>query len=132
MSLVEYGGVEIDRCLYCRGLWFDYGERESLRRLEGSESIDIGSPDIGAEYDEVREIRCPRCRLKMISRTLVGLHLIRFEACNDCGGLFLDAGEFTDEKQASLVQKLRTVIGLSNETADEDDDDSSGPPLRPA
>src|SRR5438093_899662 len=39
MLVFELDGVEIDRCLSCRGTWLDAGELEQIARLEG------GSPE---------------------------------------------------------------------------------------
>jgi Zn-finger nucleic acid-binding protein len=35
--------VEVDRCIGCRGLWFDALEKDDLLKIKGSESIDLGS-----------------------------------------------------------------------------------------
>ena len=34
MEKVSFGGVTVDRCVSCKGLWFDASEREQLRDLQ--------------------------------------------------------------------------------------------------
>ena len=40
MEKVAFGGVTVDRCVSCKGLWFDATEREQLRDTEGAEALD--------------------------------------------------------------------------------------------
>ena len=51
MESVSYQGIEVDRCTKCAGLWFDMLEAEDLKKLSGSESIDIGSAKTGKAQD---------------------------------------------------------------------------------
>lgn len=44
-TLSVYDGMlELERCLGCRGFWFDAGELQALRRLSGIEQL-VGEPD---------------------------------------------------------------------------------------
>ncbi len=61
MEQVEYDGVEIDRCKYCKGIWFDAGESELLRTKEAAVAIDTGDPRTGKHSNEIDNYRCPRC-----------------------------------------------------------------------
>ena len=99
MVKVLFEGVEIDRCLDCHGLWFDRFERENLIKRRDSEAIDNGDPQLGAEFDRVNSILCPRCESRMISMVSLGRPRIHFEQCTSCGGSFFDAGEFRHLKQ---------------------------------
>lgn len=110
MEKVEFGGVEVDRCDGCRGIWFDAGERESLKELSGSEVVDVGDEKEGAEFDRIRAYKCPKCGGRMLKMTAFGRHAIHYEACLGCGGMFLDAGEFRDEKKTTLLQRIRAVL----------------------
>ena len=47
MEKVKHGGIEVDRCTNCKGIWFDLLEEEDLKKIEGSESIDIGDEQVG-------------------------------------------------------------------------------------
>ena len=96
MVKVTFDGVEVDRCTDCQGLFFDEMEKEQLLKRKGADTIDMGDPKTGREFNKVDCIRCPRCSSLMIR--MVDLHQphIWFEHCTICGGSFFDAGEFKD------------------------------------
>jgi uncharacterized protein len=98
MESVTFDKVTVDRCTSCKGIWFDANEQKQLFQAQGSEDIDIGDIRTGRKMDAVREINCPRCRVKMMEVEDVDQHHITFESCPECHGIFLDAGEFEDLK----------------------------------
>ena len=59
------GDVTIDRCIDCRGIWFDIGEAELLKNKWMSDYIDDGDPRVGKEHNQIRDINCPRCGREM-------------------------------------------------------------------
>lgn len=93
---VVYAGVEIDRCVNCGGLWFDRQEVEQLREIKGSESLDIGDPRMGNQFDRTAsKVECPRCQGQQMIRMLdIDEYSIWYEKCPCCQGIWLDAGEF--------------------------------------
>ena len=96
---VVWAGIEIDRCLGCKGIWFDSLEAEQLKTIQGSESLDIGDQEIGSQLDHVTgDIQCPRCRTKMTRLVDIDQYCIWYEVCPKCQGVWLDAGEFTQFK----------------------------------
>ena len=106
MEKVNFADVEVDRCTDCKGLWFDKLEQEKLKKIKGSEAIDIGDPRIGKEYDKIREIKCPACTEPMIERADLHQPHIHFESCPTCYGVFFDAGEFRDFKEETFLESL--------------------------
>jgi Zn-finger nucleic acid-binding protein len=68
MERVIFGGVEVDRCTDCHGLFLDEFAKEQLLRMKRSEVIDIGDPELGREFNRVDQILCPRCGALMIRR----------------------------------------------------------------
>lgn len=95
LKSVTYAQVEVDRCVKCQGIWFDSLEAEILKNIEGSESLDIGNPEIGDEWDRIdKKLFCPRCGTKMIRMLDIDLYSIWYEKCPRCHGVWLDAGEF--------------------------------------
>ena len=97
MEQVVLGGVSVERCRLCRGIWFDADEFAKLRELEGSESVDDGSPFIGNLKDGVRNVVCPVCKLPMVSFEPPGTRRkFTLERCPSCKGMFFDAGEYSD------------------------------------
>lgn len=110
MEMVGHESIEVDRCKGCKGIWFDLLEREKLSELEGSETIDIGDPETGEKFDTVEHIDCPVCHTRMIRMVDPVQPHVRYEACKNCSGVFLDAGEFTDLKERTLLDRLRDLF----------------------
>lgn len=84
MVAYEQGGVTLDLCQRCHGLWFDRGEVERLERF-GLELVRL-TPAVGSR-------RCPRCSGGLAAARLRGAGGLILDECDRCGGLFFDAGE---------------------------------------
>lgn len=110
MESLTYASVEVDRCTNCRGIWFDAMEREDLKHQPGSEAIDVGDPGVGRVYNEVDRIDCPVCHTRMVRMVDPKQSHIWFESCPVCYGAFFDAGEFTDYKEETLMDVVRTLF----------------------
>jgi Zn-finger nucleic acid-binding protein len=111
MARIPFQGVVVDRCSGCHGIWFDMLEHEDLKAINGSEAIDIGSPEQGRENDAKRRIACPVCKVPMIGMVAAAQPHIRYEACTVCYGVYFDAGEFTDYREETFVESWRSVFG---------------------
>ncbi|MEX2489630.1 MAG: zf-TFIIB domain-containing protein [Pseudomonadales bacterium] len=110
MEEVTYGRtLTVDRCTGCKGLWFDVGEAESLKGKWMSEFVDSGDPDVGKEYNKIEQVGCPRCAKIMDKLADPDQPHIWYEACPE-HGLFFDAGEFTDYKYETLLDKFRSLV----------------------
>ncbi|PCI31307.1 MAG: hypothetical protein COB53_13465 [Elusimicrobia bacterium] len=110
MAEVTYGGVTVDRCTGCQGIFFDIQEHEELKKIAGSESIDSGDPMKGMEQDEVDDYNCPKCGVIMVRLVDAQQNHIWYEACSKCYGVFFDAGEFKDFKEESFVDRLHSAL----------------------
>lgn len=102
MEQVDYDGVEIDRCKYCKGIWFDAGESEALRDRKAAIAIDTGDARSGKELNKVDNYRCPRCSGGMARVVDPQQTHIWYEVCSSCSGSFFDAGEFADLAQHTV------------------------------
>lgn len=113
MSRVYDGEVRIDRCDRCRGLYFDQLTRDDLALVEGQVAIDTGDEALGAEYNEMVYVECPKCDKIMDQRLVEEPVRIRFEICTSCHATFLDAGEFrqylSDAYREYFVSQLPEV-----------------------
>lgn len=110
MEEVTYGrSLTVDRCTGCKGLWFDVGEAESLKGKWMSEFVDSGDPDVGKEYNKIDQVSCPRCGEIMDKVADPDQPHIWYEACAE-HGMFFDAGEFTDYKYETLLDKFRSLV----------------------
>lgn len=107
---IEFNEVVVDRCTRCRGLWFDMLEKEDLLKMEGAESIDIGDPEEGARFDSFRNAQCPKCKIRMVHMADKDQFHIHYECCPRCFGCYLDAGEFKDLKELTLVERFTQML----------------------
>ena len=107
MEKVEYQSIEIDRCTSCHGIWLDWLEAEHLKKLKGSEQIDIGEARQGKIYNKIDKIECPRCRTQMGKMVDNQQPHIWYEYCDICFGIFFDAGEFRDYKEENILDLFK-------------------------
>lgn len=110
MKPIQYKGIEVDRCTKCYGLWFDKFELTDLKKLAGSEVIDIGDVELGEDHDNLMEIKCPKCFEPMsLTRDPRQTH-ITYEKCAKCGGVYFDSGEFKDLKKMTFGEFFRYLF----------------------
>ncbi len=115
MEKVGFEGIEVDRCTFCKGIWFDLQEHVALKNRKGSEAIDVGAAGgIGKEFhadlDAKRDIDCPVCKTRLVKLSDPRQPHIWFEKCQNCSGVFLDAGEFTDLKHHTLGDVFKDLF----------------------
>jgi PAT family beta-lactamase induction signal transducer AmpG len=115
MELIDYEGIEIDRCRHCKGIWFDFGEREALRGNQAAIALDTGDAEGGKVTNEIERYDCPRCTGEMAR--VVDWHQthIWYEECQTCGGSFFDAGEFADIAQHTISDVFKRWMAPKRE-----------------
>ena len=103
--------ITVDRCTNCFGLWVATDVLQEMRSEWMVEAfLDIGHPKVGKEYDKVVDIDCPECHGKMEKiMDPVQTH-IWMELCPRCDKVFLDAGEFSDLKYETLMDKVKGLL----------------------
>lgn len=101
--------IVIERCTNCHGLWFDTDEADQLSKIEGAAALDTGDPVEGWKWDSVEEVDCPHCGKRMEKTSVPDQKHIWYEICHE-HGMFLDAGEFTDMKDKTLLDFFRGLI----------------------
>lgn len=109
MRRVMAGDKEIDRCLACGALWFDYGEIREL--TEGHLEVEPGQetpqdPPKGLlrnMHRQARSISCPRCEGAMgaIDFQMTGVPVIR---CRKCRGYLAPR-----RSAAAIVERFRVA-----------------------
>ena len=110
MHTVMFGRIYVERCVGCKGLWFDMLEHEHMAAIEGSEAIDIGSDELGKRFRDVDDVKCPHCSAPMLKMVDVRQPHIWYEGCPSCFGVFFDAGEFRDYKEKTVVDFFRGLF----------------------
>jgi uncharacterized protein len=110
MEKVTFQEIEVDRCVKCRGMWFDALEHEKLKACAESEAIDDATAASRPKLSRSKSLQCPVCHAQMIEMVDARQPHIHFESCKVCHGVFLDAGEFRDYKQETLGEWLRGLL----------------------
>ena len=59
MEKVSVSAGVVDRCTKCMGLWLDNLEHQEMKSFAAA--VDIGDAAVGAQYNEVDNIKCPVC-----------------------------------------------------------------------
>ena len=105
---VSFADAVADRCTNCHGIWFDNLEHELLK--DYAESMDIGDPDKGAEFNKIDRISCPVCTGSQLLRMVDSAQPhIWFESCPVCYGRFYDAGEFKDFSRYTIGDFIKDL-----------------------
>lgn len=107
-----YANVEVDRCANCGGIWFDAREKEDLEQIKGAETIDFGDKRVGKKYNEMRNINCPKCNVRMVRVADRTQFHIEYESCPTCLGTFFDAGEFKDLSELTDVERFKKMVDI--------------------
>lgn len=113
MDTVSTGGenaLHIDRCATCFGLYFDQLTRADLALLGNQNTIDTGDAEVGAEYDDMTFVDCPKCHKMMDQKTTEEPVHIRFEHCTSCYSTFLDAGELRQYLEVSHKSEFEALL----------------------
>jgi Zn-finger nucleic acid-binding protein len=96
-------GVTVDRCERCGGLWFDVEELD--RWLGHAGARDVAPPESRVPSRGVGSRPCPLCDCVMNTAGWTDLVLDR---CGRCGGLFVEAREFTRMEKDGLPAEAAT------------------------
>lgn len=109
-ALKGLSGSEVDRCVSCKGLWFDRGEDAGLMTPEVARALDTKPTDRSVRYNAKKDPHCPRCQLLMKSVPFKGQPHIRYESCDRCGGAYFDAGEFRDATSRGVFEWVKALF----------------------
>jgi Zn-finger nucleic acid-binding protein len=93
MLAFELDGVEIDRCVLCRGIWLDNGELQLIADLAGVAPGGLTAALVRAKGLRSGRRRCPRC-LRRLDVADVGRDApFEVDRCPGGCGLWFDDGE---------------------------------------
>lgn len=100
--------ILVHRCDQCGGLYCKPQALTEMKREWMSEVVlDTGNPRVGKKYDEIGDIDCPECGIPMDKAYDPSQKHIWFETCGQCEGMYFDAGEFSDLKYDTFMDRLR-------------------------
>jgi Zn-finger nucleic acid-binding protein len=106
----EIGGIEVDECPTCKGVWY---EKDELRQAKDTYDSDLNWMDfeILKHKDQFKSTSCvhlcPTCQEPMVSLEY-GKSKVIINYCQSCQGTWLDKGEFKkiiDELELELLTK---------------------------
>ena len=104
-------GVVLDFCDECSGIWFDKNELANYIEL----SMDI--PEIQQMKKQARKtgLICPKCSGLLEELPFSSKTEILVDRCENCAGIFFDAGELGKAERASagletLEDRLKMVV----------------------
>jgi len=94
-TLAEFkvDGVAVDRCSACGGTWFDAHELSRLLAEDARQVAELRRGGNDARLDDKRG-RCPRDSAELLRMYSAIDRGVTLDACADCHGIWLDAGEF--------------------------------------
>lgn len=72
--------------------------------------IDVGDEFVGARYNQILDVACPKCATKMDNIVHTEPFEIKFERCSGCKGIYFDAGEFRDYLEDEIFEQFKDVI----------------------
>jgi membrane associated rhomboid family serine protease len=105
---VAYDGVDLDVCMFCRGLWFDQGELAKFNHFDADFPLGPGKPIEGEAIGGL----CPRCGVAMTPMRYAPRVNFEVDRCANCGGVWLDNGEIRKIQQLVTDEvKLWLKIG---------------------
>jgi Zn-finger nucleic acid-binding protein len=107
MTTISASEHQVERCTGCGGLWFDLREHERISESKAQvEEVDTADPLMGRRHNEMRDVSCPVCRVKMLKLSVPNQLHIKYESCPVCYGAFFDAGEFTDYARETVAEQF--------------------------
>ena len=113
MSEEKRGGVRLDLCGVCFGVWFDGGELEAFHEGGGSPHLSaVPGPD--ARYEPTggsARIKCPRCERDILRTGKISKHEVM--RCTSCRGLFLPKADSRIKAAENGI--LDSAIGVLEE-----------------
>ena len=110
MDMVTDETVRVERCKDCHGLYFDQLDQGLLDSIGINSAIDTGDEELGAEYNDMVYVDCPKCDKMMDQRSTENPVHIRFELCPSCHSTFLDAGEFRQYVSAEYIETFKNLL----------------------
>ena len=102
--------IEVDQCVTCSGIWFDFGELEKILDT-GSISTLKNEVDNNQGHDAQKE-KCPRCGGvgNIVQVTSLKNAEVHIDSCSVCYGQWLDGGELEEIADQGFIAKIRGLV----------------------
>ncbi|CAG0991741.1 hypothetical protein PHYC_02336 [Phycisphaerales bacterium] len=110
MDKIAIAGFTIDRCSSCNALWFDATElQKALHSKDAAKSLEPSLTGRRRNTSAGLAV-CPRCKSPLIAQVDPRQPHVEMLSCTVCGGVLLDAGEFTDLSRFTIVERLKAFF----------------------
>lgn len=105
----DFGGVLIDVCNGCHGLWFDWMEIVKLDEShEGmGKALEDALNDPRTNDENRKQLSCPKCNTRMQKHLFKNDKEVNVDECYKCGCFFLDSGELNHIRTHRLSEEER-------------------------
>lgn len=111
MDTVRKAETVVEHCRNCGGIYFEKLNQALLDPVKDyAEEIDTGAAEMGAGFDEMIYVECPKCDSIMDQRLIEAPNRIRFEFCPTCSATFLDAGELRKYTSPELFDDFKSLL----------------------
>lgn len=100
--------LQLHRCNRCHAVWCGEATLKLLLPIWMSDAIiNTGNPLIGRRFNKITlKVPCPDGHGQMAHKHDALQSHIGYEYCHVCHGIYLDAGEFTDLKHYTIVDRV--------------------------
>jgi len=114
------GDITLDLCYGgCGGIWFDAAELERVNARAATTLHSVWQiPVSNVKLTDPRH--CPRCNLVLERKWFSDSQQVEIDQCTKCGGIWLDAGEFSriyDEIKGAKVAPPRWASAMAEAAA---------------
>jgi len=93
------------------GLWCKPDVLLEMKKEWMSEMLDRGDSSLGKKYDHIDNVKCPECDDVQMNKVADEKQThIWYETCPECEGMFFDAGEFSDLKYDTFLDRVRDAL----------------------
>jgi Zn-finger nucleic acid-binding protein len=95
MQVKDFGGVMIDVCANCKGMWFDWMELMKMDEKHEGGGQALAEAMLSPRVNDAGrgQIACPKCGTPMRIHNYGRAQDVKVDECYACGGFFLDSGE---------------------------------------
>lgn len=116
MIVVERYDVELDYCINCHGIWFDFEELKFLSDAMEDVEFEIPSEENIKEVKNSKEKihRCPRCMSKM-KKIMINGNPPVIDCCPNRHGFWFDSGELGEYIQSNSKIEPKGMIKFLGE-----------------
>jgi len=113
LESVDVGGIRIERCPRCEGLWFDRDELRVLKDREDNGDYEWLHVDLWKDMDKFRARRQQRYACPKDATPLTTVHYgesnVVVDVCSKCQGVWLDKEEYRE-----IIRYLEDTVDSSS------------------